>query len=479
MSVFPFLPDGKDRNPRPAPGHSLVRCVFQGMPYSRHAGGRRHHRRRDRRVEHRIPLGSYRTGRRRGRCRARSDLRARRDDPVERRHPPAVQPAREYRDGKPRPRGSIGASPIRWRSAARGRRFDSGARAISSSPMPAARRRWRGTSHFRSAWGSKSSCLPPVRSRAGFRRSHPGGSISPCSPTTTPGSTPTPRSWAFDARLARSGARYVAGEVIGFDADSIAVRAARLRDGAAVTAETFVNACGAWCAGIGKMVGLDLPVEPMSRESCFLHCADTIEPLPFLKTETDLAFRPEGEGYVGGVPDWSELPGWNFDISPTYFEEVVWPALARRIPAMERVRLQRSWRGHYARSTLDYSPILGRWEGGLDNFVLANGFSGHGIMHAPATGRGIAELIVDGGYQTIDRSLVLLVPSHSRGAPISRAGDRLTWGREGRAAVSGSSGSGAPSSRGRLRRRFGAAPRRLAPRSRRDGPDRVRRRRSW
>ena len=36
--------------------------------------------------------------------------------------------------------------------------------------------------------------------------------------------------------------------------------------------------------------------------------------------------------------------------------------------------------------------------------MLANGFSGHGIMHAPATGRGIAELIVDGDWQTIDLS---------------------------------------------------------------------------
>lgn len=71
---------------------------------------------------------------------------------------------------------------------------------------------------------------------------------------------------------------------------------------------------------------------------------------------------------------------------------------------MEEIRLERSWRGHYARSRLDYSPILGRWEGGLENSVLANGFSGHGIMHAPATGRGLAELILHDRYQTIDLS---------------------------------------------------------------------------
>ena len=71
---------------------------------------------------------------------------------------------------------------------------------------------------------------------------------------------------------------------------------------------------------------------------------------------------------------------------------------------MEPVRLRRSWRGHFARGTLDYSPIPGRREGGLENFVLANGFSEHGIMHAPATARGMAELLVDGGCQSIDLS---------------------------------------------------------------------------
>jgi glycine/D-amino acid oxidase-like deaminating enzyme len=142
----------------------------------------------------------------------------------------------------------------------------------------------------------------------------------------------------------------------------------------------------------------------MSRESYYLRCEDAIEALPFLKTETDLAFRPEGVGFVGGIPDWSQKPGWDFEISPHYFDEVVWPALATRIPAMERIKLERSWRGHYARSVLDYSPILGRAGGRLDNLVLANGFSGHGIMHAPGTGRGMAELILQGGYQTLDLS---------------------------------------------------------------------------
>ena len=206
-------------------------------------------------------------------------------------------------------------------------------------------------------------------------------------------------------RMARHlGVHYKTGEVVALEADNKAVRTARLGDGTKVTADVFVNACGAWCAELAQSVGLHLPVEPMSRESYFLRCESKLEPLPFVKTETDLAFRPEGAGYVGGVPNWSQSPGWNFDVSPQYFDDVVWPALARRIPAMERIRLERSWRGHYARSALDYSPILGRWDGGLENFILANGFSGHGIMHAPATGRGIAEVILHGAWQSLDLS---------------------------------------------------------------------------
>nr|MCH9671106.1 FAD-binding oxidoreductase [Gammaproteobacteria bacterium] len=183
----------------------------------------------------------------------------------------------------------------------------------------------------------------------------------------------------FKAKARSLGVTYIAAEVVDLERDHTAVRSARLRDGQSVSGQYFVNACGAWCAPLARTVGLELPVEPMSRESYFVKCPRTIEPLPFLKTESDLAFRPDADGFVGGLPDWAEPAGWNFDASTDRFEAVVWPALAARIPAMETLRLERSWRGHYARSQLDLSPIIGPWEGGLENFYLANGFSGHGI----------------------------------------------------------------------------------------------------
>jgi glycine/D-amino acid oxidase-like deaminating enzyme len=65
------------------------------------------------------------------------------------------------------------------------------------------------------------------------------------------------------------------------------------------------------------------------------------------------------------------------------------------------VKVVNSWAGHYDYNTFDHNGILGL-HGDLDNFMLANGFSGHGIQQSPATGRGISELITYGAYRSLD-----------------------------------------------------------------------------
>ncbi|MBH68541.1 MAG: FAD-dependent oxidoreductase [Rhodospirillaceae bacterium] len=172
--------------------------------------------------------------------------------------------------------------------------------------------------------------------------------------------------------------------------------------GKTIQSDTFVLAAGAWSKEIGTFLNLTLPIEPMSRETHFFRCKDDLEPLPFIKTETDLAFRPEGNGYTGGIPNWNVEAGWNWELSPSCFQNSVWPALAHRVPAMKTLRLERSWRGHYARNTLDYNAIIGRWITEPKNLIIATGFSGHGIMHAPATGRAVSELLLNGRFQTIN-----------------------------------------------------------------------------
>jgi FAD-dependent oxidoreductase domain-containing protein 1 len=204
-------------------------------------------------------------------------------------------------------------------------------------------------------------------------------------------------------RKARSlGVSFIKDRVVALEHDDVAVRSAKLESGAIVQAEHFVNAAGAWAAQIGDMAGMKLPITPLPREEYYFTCETKVEPLPFVKDLSRLAFRPEGLGYSGGLVNGDAPRGFRFDVDYDYFDNVMWPALAHRFPAMEAVKLQRAWTGLYEQCELDGNPIIGRWDRGLKNFHVVAGFSGHGLMHAPAAGRAIAELIVQGSYQTID-----------------------------------------------------------------------------
>jgi len=204
-------------------------------------------------------------------------------------------------------------------------------------------------------------------------------------------------------RKARAlGAEFVADEAVGIEVEGGIARAVRLKSGGRVEAGAIVNAAGAWAKEICAMVGMRAPIEPMRRYEHYFECAETIEPLPYVKDPNRLAFRPEGKGYSGGVPDLDEPRGFNFDVDESYFERVVWPALAHRFPAFERTKVRSTMPGLYDQNELDGNVIIGPWSGRLENFYLIAGFSGHGLMHAPGCGRAMAELILEGGYRAID-----------------------------------------------------------------------------
>lgn len=204
-------------------------------------------------------------------------------------------------------------------------------------------------------------------------------------------------------RKARSlGVEYIKDRVVGIDHDAVAARSLRLASGNTLAADHFVNAAGAWAAEIGAMTGMRLPIAPLPREEYYFTCERKVEPLPFVKDLSRLAFRPEGVGYSGGLVNGDAPRGFRFDVDYDYFDNVMWPALAHRFPAMEAVKLQRAWTGLYEQCELDGNPIIGAWRDGLANVHVVAGFSGHGLMHAPAAGRAIAELIVGGRYESID-----------------------------------------------------------------------------
>ena len=204
-------------------------------------------------------------------------------------------------------------------------------------------------------------------------------------------------------RKARSlGVEYLKDRVVDWMGDRGAARSVGLESGDTLTADRFVLAAGAWSGEVAKLLGWHVPIRPMSRQTHFFRCKAELEPLPFIKAESDLAFRPEGVGYTGGKPDWGVGPGFNWNYEPDWFEREVWPALAHRVPAMEELRLERTWACHYERNELDKNGIIGRWEDGMQNVYIASGFSGHGIMQAPGAGCALAELILDGAYSTMD-----------------------------------------------------------------------------
>jgi FAD-dependent oxidoreductase domain-containing protein 1 len=198
------------------------------------------------------------------------------------------------------------------------------------------------------------------------------------------------------------GARFLVGEVTGLVRQGHRVTAARLASGQLVEASHVVNAAGAWAKEICAMIDARVPIEPLRRYEHYFQCQDPIEPLPYIKDTRRLAFRPEGAGYSGGVPTLAEPRGFTFDVDGCYFEQAVWPVLAHRFPQFERTKCLRTLPGLYDQNDFDGNVIIGPGAGGLGNFHMLAGFSGHGLMHAPGCGRAMAELLVTGSYQTID-----------------------------------------------------------------------------
>lgn len=201
------------------------------------------------------------------------------------------------------------------------------------------------------------------------------------------------------------GVAFIADRVLGFTMTGGIIAGASLASGTTLAANFFVNAGGAWSGQISAMAGMYLPVSPLRRFEHYFTGHRQIEPLPYVKDLNRLAFRSEGQGFSGGLVNSGEPRGFNFDVDHGYFEEVVWPALAHRFPcAFDGVKCHRTWSGLYEQCELDGNPIIGNWTGNHENFYVATGFSGHGMMHAPAAGRGIAELIDKGRFETIDLS---------------------------------------------------------------------------
>jgi sarcosine oxidase len=209
---------------------------------------------------------------------------------------------------------------------------------------------------------------------------------------------------AFGRKARSLGVEYVAGEVVGLERDGGRLTGVSLADGGRLEADWVINAAGPRAAQVAAMAGLELPVRPRKRFVYHFDCRTQLGVAPLTVGPTGVYFRPEGPAWISGFsprdgasdPDTLDL-----DVDRSRFEEVVWPDLAHRVPAFESIRLLDAWAGHYEVNTLDHNAVIGPHPD-VENFLFANGFSGHGLQQAPAVGRGLAEWIATGRYETLD-----------------------------------------------------------------------------
>jgi sarcosine oxidase subunit beta len=175
----------------------------------------------------------------------------------------------------------------------------------------------------------------------------------------------------------------------------------RTREGR-IASRNVVLAAGAWAAPLAKTAGVDLPVAPHRR---MLVPTEPFAGLPgrlpmVIDMGTGFHFRPEGRGYLLAWEDSTEPP-CNEPVFDRRFVERVLAKAAERVPVFADLAVNpaKGWAGLYEMSP-DKHGILGPVSG-VDGLWLANGFSGHGVMHAPATGRILADLIVSGRCEAV------------------------------------------------------------------------------
>jgi sarcosine oxidase subunit beta len=171
-----------------------------------------------------------------------------------------------------------------------------------------------------------------------------------------------------------------------------------------VETRVVINAAGPWAGLIGQLAGVDIPIVPLRRQML------TTTPLPDLPPDfpfvidfaQSLYFHREGQGVLTGMSNPDEIPGFDQSVDPDW-ELVHLEAATARLPMLEGAGLASHWAGLYE-VTPDAHPIFG--ETPVSGFYLCAGFSGHGFMHGPVTGKIMSEILLDGHAHTVDVSML-------------------------------------------------------------------------
>ena len=199
------------------------------------------------------------------------------------------------------------------------------------------------------------------------------------------------------------GVTYVYDEVTGILKEGHQAIGVMMKKGDRYNGAVVVNAAGPWAAEVGRMVGVNLPVDPVRRMVFVFRPSEIFNyDLPLIIDVTGLYLRHEtGKIIMTGKSILEEPPGFNFQVSNSFFTEKLWPILAGRVPVFDRLKLIKGWSGLYEINRLDSNALLGEHPE-IKGFYMAIGFSGHGFQQAPGVGKALSELIRLGRYETID-----------------------------------------------------------------------------
>jgi sarcosine oxidase subunit beta len=162
-----------------------------------------------------------------------------------------------------------------------------------------------------------------------------------------------------------------------------------------------VNAAGPWAKLVAAMAGIDLPVEPVRRQYFITKPMEWIpDTFPLLiDWGTGVYMHKESGGMLVGESDPKEPPSFHQQVDWDFLATVSEHAVAR-VPRLQEAEVATGVAGLYEVSP-DHNAILGAVPG-VENFYCANGFSGHGMQHAPAVGLAIAELLTEGASRSVD-----------------------------------------------------------------------------
>jgi sarcosine oxidase subunit beta len=168
-----------------------------------------------------------------------------------------------------------------------------------------------------------------------------------------------------------------------------------------IDTRAVVIAAGPWSARVGALAGISIPIEPIRRQiAVTCPIPDLRRDFPFvIDFSRALYFHREGAGILTGMSNRDEPPGFDTTVDESWRHHHLENAI-ERLPLLADAELAAEWAGLYE-VTPDDQPILGRLPHAEGLFICA-GFSGHGLMHGPATGLLMAEEILDGRAHTID-----------------------------------------------------------------------------